>query len=63
MKRKGNTSSESADLQVFLFDNYLVIAKIKHIDHLEVYRAFRKVALNLNSVTSWLYNILLAYTT
>ncbi|CEG73213.1 hypothetical protein RMATCC62417_08637 [Rhizopus microsporus] len=51
MKRKGNTSSESADLQVFLFDNYLVIAKIKHIDHLEVYRAFRKpIPLELLSV-------------
>ena len=43
MKRKGNTSSESADVQVFLFDNYLVIAKIKYVDYLEIYRALRKV--------------------
>ncbi|KAG1555603.1 hypothetical protein G6F49_007012 [Rhizopus delemar] len=51
MKRKGNTSSESADVQVFLFDNYLVIAKIKYVDYLEIYRALRKpIPLELLSV-------------
>ncbi|KAG1460108.1 hypothetical protein G6F56_006023 [Rhizopus delemar] len=51
MKRKGNTSSEAADIQVFLFDNYLVITKIKVIDHLEYYRAVRKpILLELLSV-------------
>jgi hypothetical protein len=43
MKRKGNTSSEASDLQVFLFDHYLVFAKIKYVDYLETYKAYRKV--------------------
>ncbi|KAI8340634.1 hypothetical protein BC941DRAFT_417744 [Chlamydoabsidia padenii] len=42
MKRKGNTSSEASDLQVFLFDHYLVFAKIKYFDHLEYYKVHRK---------------------
>ncbi|KAF7732803.1 RHO1 GDP-GTP exchange protein 2 [Apophysomyces ossiformis] len=52
MKRKGNSSSESSDLQVFLFDHYLVFAKIKHIDHLEHYRVYRKpIPLELLSIS------------
>jgi hypothetical protein len=43
MKRKGNSSSEASDLHVFLFDHYLVFAKIKVVDHLEYYKVFRKV--------------------
>lgn len=43
MKRKGNSSSEASDLQVFLFDHYLVLAKIKYEDHLEKYKAYRRV--------------------
>ncbi|KAI8987222.1 CNH domain-containing protein [Pilobolus umbonatus] len=42
MKRKGNTSSEASDLQVFLFDHYLVFSKIKYHDHLETYIVHRK---------------------
>ncbi|KAG0188848.1 RHO1 GDP-GTP exchange protein 2 [Apophysomyces sp. BC1034] len=52
MKRKGNSSSESSDLQVFLFDHYLVFAKIKHIDHLEHYKVYRKpIPLDLLSIS------------
>lgn len=43
MKRKENTTSESSDLQVLLFDHYLVFAKIKYHDHLEYYRVNRQV--------------------
>ncbi|KAI8380101.1 CNH domain-containing protein [Blakeslea trispora] len=42
MKRKGNVSSESSDLQVFLLDHYLVIAKIRFEDHLEMYKTYRR---------------------
>lgn len=44
MKRKGNVSSESSDLQVFLLDHYLVIAKIRFEDHLEMYKTYRRVS-------------------
>ncbi|KAI9023575.1 CNH domain-containing protein [Phycomyces nitens] len=37
MKRKGNSTSDASDLQLFLFDHYLVLAKIKMEDHLEHY--------------------------
>ncbi|KAF1802846.1 hypothetical protein FB192DRAFT_1114470 [Mucor lusitanicus] len=51
MKRKGNSSSEASDLQVFLFDHYLVLAKIKYEDHLEKYKAFRRpIPLELLSI-------------
>lgn len=46
MKRKGNSSSEASDLQVFLFDHYLVMAKIKYEDHLEKYKTYRRVCIN-----------------
>ncbi|KAI9491084.1 CNH domain-containing protein [Zychaea mexicana] len=42
MKRKGNSSSDASDLQLFLFDHYLVFAKIKYHNHLEIYRVYRK---------------------
>ncbi|KAI7901263.1 CNH domain-containing protein [Cokeromyces recurvatus] len=49
MKRKENSSS--SDLQVFLFDHYLVFAKIKYEDHLEKYRACRRpIPLELLSI-------------
>ncbi|KAI7848038.1 Dbl homology domain-containing protein [Circinella umbellata] len=41
MKRKGHGSSE--DLQVFLFDHYLVFAKIKTHNHAEHFKISRKV--------------------
>lgn len=44
MRRKGNSLFESTDLQVFLFDHYLLFAKMKYEDHLEWYRVFRKVS-------------------
>lgn len=44
MKRKGNSSSEASDLQVFLFDHYLVFAKIRYEDHLEYYKTYRRVS-------------------
>ncbi|KAL7315632.1 RHO1 GDP-GTP exchange protein 2 [Mucor circinelloides] len=51
MKRKGNSSSEASDLQVFLFDHYLVLAKIKYEDHLEKYKAYRRpIPLELLSI-------------
>ncbi|ORZ03159.1 Dbl homology domain-containing protein [Syncephalastrum racemosum] len=43
MKRKGNSSSDASDVQVLLFDHYLVFAKIKFQNHLEYYKVFRKV--------------------
>lgn len=43
MKRKGNASSDASDLQVFLFDHYLVFAKIRYQNHLEYYKVYRKV--------------------
>ncbi|KAI8338661.1 Dbl homology domain-containing protein [Chlamydoabsidia padenii] len=53
MNRKGNSSSEASDLQVFLFDHYLVFAKIKHFDHLEFYKVYRKpIPLDLLTVTT-----------
>ncbi|CAO3653206.1 unnamed protein product [Mucor fragilis] len=51
MKRKGNSSSEASDLQVFLFDHYLVMAKIKYEDHLEKYKTYRRpIPLELLSI-------------
>ncbi|KAI8147686.1 Dbl homology domain-containing protein [Fennellomyces sp. T-0311] len=41
MKRKGHSSSE--DIQVFLFDHYLVLSKIKHHNHIEHFKISRKV--------------------
>lgn len=53
MKRKGNSSSEASDLQVFLFDHYLVFAKIKYEDHLEYYRTYRRpIPLELLSINA-----------
>lgn len=43
MRRKANSIFESTDLQVFLFDHYLLFTKMKYEDHLEWYRVFRKV--------------------
>ncbi|GAA5800025.1 hypothetical protein HPULCUR_005446 [Helicostylum pulchrum] len=52
MKRKGNSSSEASDLQVFLFDHYLIFAKIKYEDHLEWYRTYKRpIPLELLSVS------------
>ncbi|RCI05139.1 RHO1 GDP-GTP exchange protein 2 [Rhizopus stolonifer] len=42
MKRKGNSSSEASDLQVFLFDHYLVLAKIRIEDHVEKYKTYKR---------------------
>ncbi|ORZ25987.1 CNH domain-domain-containing protein [Absidia repens] len=53
LNRKGNSTSEASDLQVFLFDHYLVFAKIKHHDHLEYYKVYRKpIPLVLLTVTT-----------
>ncbi|CAO3576712.1 unnamed protein product [Absidia cylindrospora] len=58
MKRKGNTSSEASDLQVFLFDHYLVFAKIRYFDHLEYYKVYRKpIPLDLLSISSSATNL------
>lgn len=48
MRRKGHSSSDASDLQVFLFDNYLVFAKIKIYNYLEYYRVYRKVSLDIH---------------
>ncbi|CEP16510.1 hypothetical protein [Parasitella parasitica] len=57
MKRKGNSSSEASDLQVFLFDHYLVLAKIKYEDHLEKYKTYRRpIPLDLLSITVTMSN-------
>ncbi|KAI8067038.1 hypothetical protein BC940DRAFT_301167 [Gongronella butleri] len=51
MKRKGNSTSDASDLQVFLFDHYLVFAKIKVFDHLEYFKVYRKpIPLDLLSI-------------
>ncbi|KAI8636628.1 CNH domain-containing protein [Parasitella parasitica] len=57
MKRKGNSSSEASDLQVFLFDHYLVLAKIKSEDHLEKYKTYRRpIPLELLSINVTMSN-------
>ncbi|KAI8082890.1 CNH domain-containing protein [Halteromyces radiatus] len=57
MKRKGNTSSEASDLQVFLFDHYLIFAKIKYHDHLEYYKVYRKpIPLELLTISTVVNN-------
>ncbi|KAI9472331.1 MAG: CNH domain-containing protein [Benjaminiella poitrasii] len=49
MKRKENSSS--SDLQVFLFDHYLLFTKIKYEDHLETYKVYRRpIPLELLSI-------------
>lgn len=48
MRRKANALFESADIQVFLFDHYLLFAKMKYEDHLEWYRVFRKVSATIS---------------
>ncbi|KAI7886615.1 hypothetical protein K492DRAFT_203143 [Lichtheimia hyalospora FSU 10163] len=51
LRRKGNTLSDSSDLQVFLFDHYLVFAKIKYYNHMEYYKVYRKpIPLELLSI-------------
>lgn len=44
MRHKANSLFESTDLQVFLFDHCLLFTKVKHENHLEGYRVFRKVS-------------------
>lgn len=44
LKRKGNSSSDSSEMQVFLFDHYLVLSKTKMQNHLEHYKVSRKVS-------------------
>lgn len=43
LKKRGGTQSESAELQVFLFDHALVMTKQKN--KLEQYKVYRKVSL------------------
>ncbi|KAI7861450.1 Dbl homology domain-containing protein [Spinellus fusiger] len=42
MRRKGNATTVASDMKVFLFDHYLVFAKIKYHNHLEFYKVYRK---------------------
>ncbi|KAI8365275.1 uncharacterized protein BYT42DRAFT_523618 [Radiomyces spectabilis] len=42
MKRKDSSLSEASEAQVFLFDHYVVFAKIRYFDHLERYKVYRK---------------------
>lgn len=44
MRHKANSLFDATDLQVFLFDHYLLFAKIKYELHLEWYKVFRKVS-------------------
>ncbi|ORX57578.1 hypothetical protein DM01DRAFT_1319549 [Hesseltinella vesiculosa] len=58
MKRKINSSSDASDLQVFLFDHYLVFAKIKVFDHVEYFKAYRKpIPLELLSISTSTTNL------
>lgn len=51
LKRKG-TGSESSEVQVFLFDHYLVFAKIKYMPTGEYYKVYRRpIPLELLSST------------
>ena len=43
LKRKGTNQSESSDLQVFLLDNCVLIAKQKLVNNLERYKLYKKV--------------------
>ncbi|KAL0083844.1 CNH domain-containing protein [Phycomyces blakesleeanus] len=52
MKRKGNSTSDASDLQLFLFDHYLVFAKVKMENHVEHYTVHLKpIPLELLSIT------------
>ncbi|KAI9270465.1 CNH domain-containing protein [Phascolomyces articulosus] len=42
LKRKGANQSESADMQVFLLDNSLLIVKSKFVNNLERYKIYKK---------------------
>ncbi|KAI7848142.1 CNH domain-containing protein [Circinella umbellata] len=42
LKRKGTNQSESSDLQVFLLDNCVLIAKQKLVNNLERYKLYKK---------------------
>lgn len=50
MKRTKSTS-----LQLFLFDNYLVVCKVKFVQQLEYYKLYQKVCILLK-----LYQLLIA---
>jgi hypothetical protein len=45
MKRKSSlgSSENGLEIQVFLFDHYLVLSKIKHHDQVEYYKVIQKV--------------------
>ncbi|KDN52318.1 CNH-domain-containing protein [Tilletiaria anomala UBC 951] len=52
LKRRGGTQSESAELQVFLFDHALLMAKAKTVQKSELYKVYRKpIPLELLIVT------------
>jgi RHO1 GDP-GTP exchange protein 1/2 len=44
LKRRGGTQSESAELQVFLFDHALLMVKAKNVQKSELYKVYRKVS-------------------
>ncbi|OZJ04392.1 hypothetical protein BZG36_02413 [Bifiguratus adelaidae] len=51
LKKKGGTASESSELQVFLFDHYLLLTKIKFTNKMEQYKVYKKpIPLQLLSV-------------
>lgn len=45
LKRRGGTQSESAELQVFLFDHALLMVKAKTVHKNDLYKVYRKVSL------------------
>lgn len=52
LKKRGGTQSESAELQVFLFDHALLMVKAKTVHKNELYKVFRKpIPLELLIVT------------
>lgn len=52
LKKRGGTQSESAELQVFLFDHALLMVKAKTVHKNELYKVFRKpIPLELLTVT------------
>ncbi|KAI8979297.1 CNH domain-containing protein [Mycotypha africana] len=58
MKKKGNSSSGSTEMQVFLLDHYLVITKVKSEINSEKYRVYKKpIPLQLLTVTASAHHV------
>ena len=46
LKRRGGTTNENGDLQIFLFDHALLMVKSKMVNKHEQLKVFRRVSLS-----------------